>query len=48
MIDLESIYQVRYLQQNGTIVTKEEYESKKLQGEQMYIAAFVGCTYHCG
>ena len=42
--DLESKFQVRYLLANGTIITKQEYDNN----ENAYIAAFVGCTYHCG
>ena len=27
---------------------KEEYNNKLENGESVYIACFVGCTYHCG
>ncbi len=30
------------------IETEEEYHIKKNAGENVYIACFVGCTYHCG
>ena len=37
-------YELRYLLANGTQITKEEYSTRN----DAYIAAFVGCTYHCG
>lgn len=42
--DLESKFQLRYLLPNGSIITKQEYDNN----QNAYIAAFVGCTYHCG
>ncbi len=42
---LEENYQVRYMEADGTIITKEEY---LLDNQNRYIGAFVGCTYHCG
>ena len=44
----EEEYDIRYLLKDGTIITKEIYEEKILNGEVVYKAAFVGCTYHCG
>jgi len=44
----EEEYNIRYLLADGSIITKEIYEEKILNGEQVYKAAFVGCTYHCG
>jgi len=44
----EYAYNIRYVLQDGTIITKEEYYSKKGNNETVYITAFVGCTYHCG
>lgn len=41
----QNSYELRYLEANGTIITKEEY---LLDNTNRYIAAFVGCTYHCG
>jgi len=35
---------LRYLLPDGTQITKEEYAL----AAEAYIAAFVGCTYHCG
>ena len=46
--EYEREYEIRYVEEDGTIIEKEEYESKKANGEEVYIAAFVGCTYHCG
>ena len=45
---MELQYKVRYLRADGTQISKEEYEVSKLSGEEVYRAAFVGCTYHCG
>lgn len=39
-----SKFKLRYLLPDGTQITKEEYEL----ATDAYIAAFVGCTYHCG
>jgi hypothetical protein len=41
-------YDVRYLSADATEITKEDYETALQNGEQVYKAAFVGCTYHCG
>lgn len=46
--EYETAYHLRYLTEDGTIINRGVYESKKLNGEKVYIAAFVGCTYHCG
>ena len=46
--EYEYAYNLRYLLEDGTQITKEEYETKKANNESVYIAAFVGCTYHCG
>lgn len=35
---------LRYLLPDGTEITKEQYALE----DEAYIAAFVGCTYHCG
>ena len=44
----EAPYQVRYLLPDGTQISEEEYTTRALADEKVYIAAFVGCTYHCG
>ena len=46
--DTEAPYQVRYLLPDGTQISEEEYTTRALADEKVYIAAFVGCTYHCG
>jgi hypothetical protein len=45
---LEPAYNVRYLLPDGTQISEAEYTTKALANEEVYIAAFVGCTYHCG
>lgn len=46
--ETEKAYRVRYLLPDGTQISEEEYMTKALTNEEVYIAAFVGCTYHCG
>ncbi len=46
--EYEYAYNLRYLLEDGTQITKQDYETKKANNETVYIAAFVGCTYHCG
>jgi hypothetical protein len=41
-------YDTRFLLPDTTQITKEEYDNKLQLGEEVYIACFVGCTYHCG
>jgi hypothetical protein len=41
-------YKTRYLRPNGTIISKEQYDAAIVQGDIVYIAAFVSFTYHCG
>ena len=41
-------YKTRYLKSDGMIITKNEYDTMKLNGDIVYIAAFISCTYHCG
>ncbi len=40
--------ETRFLQADATEITEEEYNTKLAAGEIVYIACFVGCTYHCG
>tara|TARA_B110000238_G_scaffold192082_1_gene227003 strand:+ start:3841 stop:5823 length:1983 start_codon:yes stop_codon:yes gene_type:complete len=40
--------ETRYLQADATQITETEYNTKLEAGEPVYIACFVGCTYHCG
>lgn len=44
----EKAYKTRYLLPDGTQISEEEYTTRALADEKVYIAAFVGCTYHCG
>jgi hypothetical protein len=46
--ETEAPYKVRYLLPDGTQISEEEYMTKALTNEEVYIAAFIGCTYHCG
>jgi len=40
--------ETRFLLPDGTQITEEEYNTRLGNGENVYIACFVGCTYHCG
>ena len=40
--------ETRFLEADGTQITEEDYTSRLGNGENVYIACFVGCTYHCG
>lgn len=44
----ERAYEIRHVDPSGNILTEEEYNTKIAASEEAYIAAFVGCTYHCG
>ena len=44
----EDKYKIRYLMGDGTVLTQEEYLECIENDADVYIAAFVGCTYHCG
>ena len=41
-------YDTRFLLPDATQITEEEYNTKIAAEEEVYIACFVGCTYHCG
>ena len=42
-------YETRFLGSDGTEITLDEYNSRdNNNNEDVYIACFVGCTYHCG
>ena len=41
-------FETRFLQADATQITEEEYNIRLQAGESVYIACFVGCTYHCG
>ena len=41
--------ETRFLQADGTLLTDEaDYNTRLANSEEVYIACFVGCTYHCG
>ncbi len=44
----EKAYRIRYLDNKAIRITEDEYNAKIAASEEAYIAAFVGCTYHCG
>ena len=44
----EKKYELRYLLADGTQITETDYNTRKANSENVYKAAFVGCTYHCG
>lgn len=44
----EYAYNIRYVDISGNIITKNDYDNIIMQGNLAFIAAFVGCTYHCG
>ena len=41
-------FKIRYLLPDATQISKSDYDTKLAAGEEVYKAAFVGCTYHCG
>ena len=41
-------FETRFLLDNGTQITESEYNTRFSNRENVYIACFVGCTYHCG
>lgn len=44
----EPKFKTRYLDMYGNILTKDDYFIKYNDEKDVYIACFVGCTYHCG
>ena len=44
----EYAYNIRHVDPSGNIITKEQHDTTISNGGSAYIAAFVGCTYHCG
>ena len=41
-------FRTRYVLGDGTLLSESDYNTRKSNGENVYKAAFVGCTYHCG
>ena len=50
--ETEKAYKVRYVSNDGQILDEETATAAKSwrrrEGDAVHIAAFVGCTYHCG
>jgi hypothetical protein len=46
--EYENSYNVRYLSENGEIISYAAYNALIINNSPAYIAAFVSCTYHCG
>jgi hypothetical protein len=46
--EYEAKYPMKYLSNKGDTISFTEYTNQKNGGESVYLAAFVGCTYHCG
>ena len=44
----DTLYELRYIDINDNEMTKEEYTARKQNHENVYIRAFLPCTYHCG
>jgi hypothetical protein len=45
---MESKYRIRHVKGDGTVISREEYALRQSAGEKVYVAAYVGVTYHCG
>jgi hypothetical protein len=46
---MEPMYDIRYIDNDGRLITKEEYDtSVSADPTSASRAAFLGCTYHCG
>ena len=41
-------YDTRFLDASGNQIDENDYNTRKTNNENVYIACFVGCTYHCG
>ena len=44
----EPEYLIQYMRLDGTIIDKNIYDIELSSNLDVYICAFVGCTYHCG
>jgi len=47
-IEYEYDYNIRYLDNENNIILKDTYDNLISNNIICWIAAFVGCTYHCG
>jgi hypothetical protein len=45
---MEKAYTLRFLLPTGEHITEDEYTMRVSANDEAYVAAFVGCTYHCG
>lgn len=46
---LKPEYEMRWIDSSGSLLSREEYDRRKSEGDMnVWRAAFVGCTYHCG
>ena len=43
----EEKYKIRYVDKDGNIISKDDYDRQESNGE-VFICAYVGVTYHCG
>ena len=41
-------FETRFIDISGNLLDEADYHNKLNMGQQVYIACFVGCTYHCG
>ena len=41
-------HDTRFLLADGTQITESDYTTRLSNNESVYIACFIGCTYHCG
>tara|TARA_B100001057_G_scaffold494347_1_gene590706 strand:- start:8250 stop:10493 length:2244 start_codon:yes stop_codon:yes gene_type:complete len=48
-VKYDYIYETRFIDADGNLLTnQDEYFNRLYNNENVYIACFVGCTYHCG
>ena len=41
-------FDTKFINNKGNIISKDEYQKSIDKKENVYIACFIGCTYHCG
>jgi hypothetical protein len=41
-------FETRWVDNDGVSITEEDYIIRLANGDAVYIAQFIGCTYHCG
>ena len=48
-VKYDYIYETRFIDADGNVLAnQDEYFNRLYNNENVYIACFVGCTYHCG